>query len=337
MNAEKVQVLSTGVLNLSNKGIKTFSEVQVPRIVKTLVLKQNQITDFIGFEPPMNVEKLVIDGNPILSFLGFPEAHNILHFSAQQTLLSELPNFRSLVLLALGNQVQTINGVEVTNSERVAASFKSFHNFFGKDGSCDVPICEQNQLMKELGDFIRSGWVGPALPKNINVMKQEACQMENDPVSVRAIRLHTILKSDEADITHFIRTLFSPAPEKKRIVNNDAYDRLEKQQSLIAYMQEQLEELKQTENSVKEKQTKHVEKESMRDLSSETKTAYEEEVLSLAANLIENSERVIAAEERKARRRNPEGLRMAVKRITDAYDADDRELIDKLRSLNETE
>ena len=236
--------------------------------------------------------------------------------------------------MAVGSQLETINGTAVSAAERVSVSMKNLAGFFGRNQK-DMDVVEQEELIRELGDIVRRGWIGPRLPKTFALMKQELLEMENDPVSVRAIRLHTILKSDERTISQFIKALFSPPAEKKRIVNTDAYDRLEKQQSLIAYMQEQLEELKQAQSAAaapKEKKPKIQNKEEIT-LSRQTGEAYEELLERVGMNLIMNSEKVVAGEQERTRKRNPDGLRNAVMRITEAFGAGDRELIEKLQSL----
>jgi len=107
----------TGKATIPGGQVHSFEAVQIPEVAVHLDASKNRITDFEGLRPPEHLKTLTVDNNPILSFKGIPETHNIAHFSALDTPITELPLFQTLALLAVGGQLATINGIPVTERE----------------------------------------------------------------------------------------------------------------------------------------------------------------------------------------------------------------------------
>ena len=340
---EKAQLVRTGVLNLRARHIRRFQDIDIPVVSRTVDLTDNDITSFLGFEPHMDVDTLILDENPILSFLGFPETHSIRHFSAKNTYLAALPNFRQLAILAIGSSLETINGTEITAADRAPVSARNLCDYFSRTSVSGSSEGQQKHLITTLANMIRKGWINDVFPRKITVIEQEAQMAENDPVSVRAVRLLTVLRCDELAIAKFFFKLMGPTPERVKIVSKDIEKRLEDQQTLIAFMQDQLEDLKREQQAKIDELNRKRKKDDTESVSSydgtplekDTEEAYNELVREVGYNLILNSEKVMAEGEKRGKG-NPEGLRETVRKLTGAGpEAGDRELVQLLRQLND--
>lgn len=341
--SEKAQLVRTGVLNLRARRIKNFGDIEIPVVSRTIDLTNNELTSFIGFEPHMDVDTLIMDDNPILSFLGFPETHSIRHFSAKGTYLSALPNFRQLAILAIGPSLETIDGKEITAADRAPVTPRNLSDYFTRTSVSGASEGLQKHLSTTLGNMVRKGWINDVFPRKIAVIEEEAQRSENDPVSVRAVRLLTILKCDELAIAKFFFRLLGPTPEKVKVVSRDIEKRLEDQQTLIAFMQDQLEDLKREQQSKIDEMRRRKEKDDAKSVESydgtplekDTEDAYNELVEEVGYTLILNSQKVMAEGEKRGAG-NPEGLRETVRKLTGAGpEVGDRELVRLLRQLND--
>lgn len=334
---QAAEVVQTGCASFTSKQIRSFQEIDFPDVAVSLDVSDNKIPDFIGFEPKITLESLRVDRNPIVSFHGFPEQHMILHFSAKQTPISELPNFRQLTLLAIGAQLETINDVPVTQSELQSISGVTLAGHFFRKTVTKISDTQQDQISKQLSDAIRNGYVASSFPRKISVITDAVASQESDPVTVRAMRLMNILRKDEESIKSLIKQLFCPLLSNKAVKKTQVVDeRLAKQQSLINFMTDQLNEIKM-ERLQKIQQIEYQaetndynenrnENPASPAISDETKALYEKMVEEVAFDLVQNSE------EEKGKEKNYWGLRAAVIRLLGvSEDLSDRELASLLR------
>jgi Leucine-rich repeat (LRR) protein len=101
--------------------VRFFCDIEIPDGVEQMHLPENWITDFVGLPDSDSLVDLVLDKNPIISFRGFPTLRNLQHFSLRGTPISKVPNFRALAVLCAGDQLESLNGQEVTTVDRAAA------------------------------------------------------------------------------------------------------------------------------------------------------------------------------------------------------------------------
>lgn len=336
--AEKAKVVRTGEVSFAGKDIYSYRQFEIPNVVHTIDLSNNHLTDFNGFLPPLITKTLVMDDNPLLSFSGLTETHCIENFSALGTPLANLPNFRQLAILAFGGSLEKINGEPVTANERISVSGKALAEFFDRKQFTKVSEKEQQNIYKKLGSYIRRGWVGDYFPKKLNLIEEETKEIENDPISVRAVRLFTIFHASEDEICTFFKELFAPAPPKKKVATVQNDDRLERQQALISFMETQLDELKSEHQRKLDDLQKSRNKTDIgqkKEISPETLRAYNALLKEAGPELMNNSAEVIA-EERKNKGKNHLGLREAVANIVGVDpDVGDIKLAHLLRQLNE--
>lgn len=339
---QKAILVKAGEINLSSREISSFTQFELPEITTSLNLSNNYIAEFIGFEPELRLETLILDDNPIVTFRYFPEKHNIKHFSAIRSPITLLPNFRLITLLALGDSLETINGIRITPDERAAASGQKLYDFFSRKALSKSSKDECQIVRKDMSNIIRSGWIGDALPKSLENAKKEAEDAELDPITVLGVRLFNIVHSDEETMLLFFRRHMSPA--HKIVISLPRIDeKLTQQQNLISFMQDQLEQLKKEHQDQMQRLQKtstykskaQLEKE-LDELSIDTLNAYNEAIWRAAPQLIENSQMIIE-EEKKKGKRNPKGLRKVVAKILGITDPNisDRELAQKLRKFGE--
>lgn len=340
---QKAILARAGEINLENREISSFTQIEIPEITTSLNLSKNYIADFTGFSPELRLETLILDDNPIVSFRYFPERHCIHHFSAIRSPITLLPNFRLLTLIVLGDSLETINGTRITPDERAAASGQKLCDFFSRKALNKNSEKECQEVRKDMSSIIRKGWIGDALPKNLEVAKEEAEEAENDPITVLGVRLFNIVHSDEETMLIFFRQHM--APTHKIVITPPRVDeKLEQQQNLIVFMQDQLNELKKEHQDQMQRLQKtstykskaQLEKE-LEELSDDTLNAYNEVIKRAAPRLIENSQ-MILDEERKKGRKNPKGLRKVVAKILGVDpNIGDKNLAQMLRSFGEKE
>ena len=164
---QKAIVARVGEINLTNREISSFEQIEIPEITTSLNLSNNYIAEFAGFQPASRLETLILDGNPIVTFRNFPEENNIRHFSALKSPITLLPNFRLLTLLALGDGLETINGIAVSTNEKVAASGQKLFDFFSRKAISNGSKEECDEIKRIMSKIIRQGWIGDTLPKNL--------------------------------------------------------------------------------------------------------------------------------------------------------------------------
>ncbi|OHT00777.1 hypothetical protein TRFO_07755 [Tritrichomonas foetus] len=333
-------VVSTGCASFVSRQIRSFKEIEFPPIALSLDLTENRIPDFTGFEPKITLETLIVDRNPICSFHGFPSQQMIIHFSAKNTPISELPNFRQLALLAIGSQLETINGVPVSQSELSAISGRAFTEYFFRKVVTKITAAQQDQITRQLSEAVRHGYIADKFPRQLSSIAEAVQSQESDPVTVRAMRLMYILHKDEVAIKELMRWIFCPILANQTVKKSQVVDeRLTKQQALINFMTDQLEEFKRNrEYKLKQFDTQsevNLPEQPQIIVSDETRELYEQMVRETAQILIENSEK-FELEEEKAKKKNYQGLRAAVIRLLKVgSELSDRELVNLLREHSE--
>ena len=239
------EVAKEGKAVFSNQKLKSFAQIEIPYVASYLDVSNNKLTNFNGFEPSSKLETLIVDNNPLLSFQGFPENQVILHFSARNTPISELAIFRSLVLLTVGSQLETINGVPVTANERKEISGKTLTEHFMRRNIVKLSARQKNGIAGQLSDCLRRGYICDAWPVKISVIQSATDSQENDPITVRVMRLVKMLGKDESMTDQIMEWIFAPKLSEQVVQASQVVDeRLTKQQMLINYMAEQLDELK---------------------------------------------------------------------------------------------
>lgn len=339
---QAAEVVQTGCASFASRQIRSFTDIDFPDVALSLDVSDNRIADFTGFQPKITLESLNVDKNPIVSFYGFPEQHMLVHFSAKQTPISELPNFRQLALLAIGSQLETINGVPVTQVELQSISGVKLSGYFNRKTVTKVSEAQQDQILHQVSDAVRHGFVASSLPRKLSEITDAVASQESDPVTVRAMRLMHILHKDEETIKNLIKQLFCPVLSNKGVKKSQVVDeRLTKQQSLINFMTDQLNEIKyerqqkiqQIEYQVTQDEISNLNENNQNEISvsEDTKSLYEKMVQEVASDLIQNSKE-IQSEEEKEKSKNYWGLRAAVIRLLGvSEDMSDRELASLLR------
>ena len=343
-------VVQTGCASFVSRQIRSFQEIEIPSVAVSLDVSDNQIADFVGFEPQISFETLNVDNNPIVSFHGFPSQQMIIHFSAKQTPIAELPNFRQLALLAIGTQLETINGTQVTQAELHSVTGRNFAEYFFRKTITKISQSEQDQITSQLSDAVRRGYIASRFPRQLSTIAEAVTSQESDPITVRAMRLMNILHKDEGAIKELMKRMFCPVlPNKSTNKAQIVDERLAKQQSLIWFMTDQLNEIKknrqqkleelgqQKEEQLKETtdQPKKAEEESTVPVSNETLKLYNHMVEEAAGILIKNSEEFLIEEE-KEKRKSHKGLRTAVINLLGVSDElSDKELANLLYDQKE--
>ena len=334
---QKVTIAKAGEVVMTSREILSFKQIEIPPITTLLNLSGNYIAEFAGFSPEMRLDTLILDDNPIVTFQNFPEVHNIRNFSCLRSPITSLPNFRLLALLAIGDSLETLNGSPVTRDERALTSGRKLVELFKRSNIAKISVSEEQEARRVMAESIRKGWIGDQWPKSLDAVKNESNQAANDPISVLAVRLFDLIHSDDETILLFFKHHLAPA-HSVRIEPPRIDDRLEQQQALISFMQDQLNELKKDHAD----QVKRIQKVStykskaqladeLKELTKETLEAYNSMVQEIAPELYENSEQIRQEEEKKGRK-NIKGLRAIVAKILDVDpNIGDRNLAKMLR------
>ncbi|OHS94640.1 hypothetical protein TRFO_11032 [Tritrichomonas foetus] len=338
---QKASLARAGEVNLSGREISSFKQLEIPEITTVLNLSNNFIADFSGFQPELRLDTLILDDNPLVTFRFLPEVHNIRHFSAVRSPLTMLPNFRILAILAFGDHLETINGKPVTANEKAAVSGQKLAEFFKRQVVTKISNTESQQVKQKMANAIRKGWISDTFPKSLASAEQESDDAESDPISVLAVRLFTLVHADDETVLLFFKHHMAPT-HKITIEPPRVDDKLEQQQTLITFMQDQLNELKKDhadQVSRLQKASTYKSKaqmaEELKDLSKETLEAYNNLIFSVGPDLVENS-RQIAEEEKKKGTKDMKGLRSVVAKILGVEpNIGDRKLARMLKQLGE--
>jgi hypothetical protein len=313
------------------QAITSFSSVEIPSAASGLDLTGNLLVDFTGLQPTKYLQTLIVDNNPILSFRGFPD-QSFHTFSAIDTPLSELPNFRHLAIIAIGPQLKTLNGVAVTAQERSDCSTKTLASRI-KEKVLDSEEADQGpqDRLKQLRESLRIGYLCAGWPRRISTVLDTAESQKEDPITVRILRVVRFAGKPQSAADPILERLFAPQLPKAKSGNPQAVDeKLTKQEVLIEFMSTQIKELTDArKRKLGTLKSKVGSKQRPGALSEGTHQAYDTLVEKWAQQLKANSEEIEAEQRREP---NHMGLRAAVIRVLGAdQGASDAELARHLR------
>jgi hypothetical protein len=326
---------------VTNMNLRELSSVKIPEAAVSFDASNNALTDFTGFACTDNIKGVSFDNNPLISFKGFPQDTKITSFSAKGSPLSTLPNFKQLVLLAVGTSVDFINGERVSNREKSSVSPQALAIYYY--GSANkMQNSEKQTIVNGIADLLRSGWISDRLPilaeRSYPVLfKVDARAYENDPVTVRAIRIGDILKWSVNEKQQFISNLLNETKEEKKyIVNSKSEDisaKIQRQKKLVAILEQELKDLEENSQSKEREREKQTKEESKREVSHQTMDMYFEMLQKHASDLIDNTQIVESSKSI-----DPEGIREVVRKFLNKSEkATDDELISGLEQAAETQ
>lgn len=339
--AQTKAMTSFKIFPVTNMNLRELSSVKIPEAAVSFDASNNLLTDFTGFTCTDNVRGVSFDSNPLISFKGFPQNTKITSFSAKGSPLSSLPNFRQLVLIAVGPSVLFINGEKVSNHEKNSVSPETLSNFYHGSGAKKMQDSGKQYIVDKIADSLRRGWISDHFPRHLNTMEMESISQEDDPVTVRAVRIGNLLKWSDNDKLQFISNLFNETQEeKKQVVNSqkdDVSSKIQHQNSIIAIMEQELADLEEemTKKEEEKEEKKRNEKKESKDalVSQQTMDFYFEMLQNSASELIENSQAV-----EKNKSIDPEGIRKAIKKFLKLdQNATDEELINGLKQRKQAE
>ena len=256
-------------INLNHMALSNFTDVSIPKNLISLTIQENYITDFIGLDSCQTLESLMVDRNPIISFHGFPQVPNLVNLSMIDTPISKLSNFRALAVIVAGQQLKTLNGIEVSSNDRAAALAY---------GPPEI-----------ISQLVVRGWIPKrpvALPKQ-KLRKNETNEINgdcrifkliddqsNDPISVKITRVLRAQGYNITQIRDFLHDYFSPhTPQTKQSKSQKEDSSIEaqikKQQQIIDVLAAQLQALRS---------------------GNQTFNDYDQMIKSYGANLLKNAE-----------------------------------------------
>jgi hypothetical protein len=264
------------LLSKCRSNVRSFCDLEIPDGTEKLRISDNAITDFVGLRDIDSLIDVIIDNNPIISFRGFPTLGNLKHLSLRQTPIAKLPNFRALAVLCTGDQLESLNGQEVTTVDRTSAkayasgkpaiSLRGFTNLSHppemiNSGSAARDLIVRGWLPREpialsrarkirskttrLSEMV-SGWnAARDIRADILAMVE---RQEQDPISVQIARTLREIGSEESDIQASLRKHFAPiltAPPRKAPPPLSEVDaRLEGQEKVLQTLATQLHALR---------------------------------------------------------------------------------------------
>ena len=272
------------------KGLKSFTEIDIPTESQNLYFQGNFLTDLLGICSSESCVNIVLDENPIITFYGVSKLPNLQTISLINTPISKLKNFRVLTLLAFGLQLESINGTKVSSEERSAAlaygdpenTFlfmqrgwlpKRPTNFVKRTISkpsfstptkeylgspCMKKMCKSNTELLEKKKKKLMTPSKPKFTKTENVYSETTRindvlkSQENDPISVRAVRLLRATGETKEGMKDFLRNYFShendsfvEVKQKTRAKRKTKYDeQLEKQDEIINLLSVQINQIR---------------------------------------------------------------------------------------------
>ncbi|EAY12199.1 hypothetical protein TVAG_004050 [Trichomonas vaginalis G3] len=310
---------------VSNMRLRDLNDIEIPDAAISFDASNNLLTDFTGFEPKGNIRGVVFDNNPLVSFRNFPRNTNITSFSAAGSPLSMLPNFRQLAILVLGPKIEIINGIKVTPNEFSEVSAKTLATYYKGGDANKMPQQELNMYVESFTDALINGWIYAGLPRSLNQLDVDATRQQNDPLSVRVVRILTILRWKDEDIIQFIDNIFNETPaqkSKQKKSKSDFLDeQLQKQRDIIQMMKEELQSLQHEQNVKEDRKNKQSSKFSNNNpepididlttkISKPSLDAYNAMLQEYSVALEQNAADI----EVDKKTTNPEGLREAIRR-----------------------
>ena len=200
---------SKNYFNASNKGLKSFTDIDIPIDCTTLNFSGNYITDFIGLSSIEKATTLILDYNPILSFIGVTKYPNLTNVTMFSTPLSKLKNFRELCVIAFGFQLESLNGFKITSEERNRARSYGSH---------------ENTI-----SFLSRGWLPKRPPTVVHKAKQNILKSKDKITSFSPTKSMTTFESQQSPKTNSripLKSNKSRTPTKL-IKTNDIFEHSE--------------------------------------------------------------------------------------------------------------
>jgi hypothetical protein len=225
-----------------------------------------------------SLETLNLDRNPIVSFRGFPELPSLKTLSLIDCPIADLPNFRALAIACAGAQLSSLNGKDVTSSERgVAEAYARI------DTVDDQPVDIGRRLItrgwlpaKHVPVVARKHYILPTKEdakrrskkkkgakdaKEIDTREtvlrwmSSVDRQDHDPTTVRIVRLLRAIGYDKEKIRAFLRTFFTfgNVAHPKQVKKVSAIEQqIAKQQEIIDMLAAQLQALRSGNRTINE-------------------------------------------------------------------------------------
>ena len=131
----------SGKLILRKSRINSVANLQIPDSIISINLSDNPISDLFGFPLLPKLENLELNNTNIENLCGFPCLPNLKTISVEGTPFNSQPTYRLAIILSQTPNLQKINGLLVTGSEKQLAS----------------------QYSPECSKLVRAGWI-PKIP-----------------------------------------------------------------------------------------------------------------------------------------------------------------------------
>jgi hypothetical protein len=240
LSTDAIETVQTGRFTLSGRDLRTLQGVLIPDVATVADFSGNLLTDFEGFLPPADLHTLIVNDNPILSFKGFPDVM-LRHFSANSTPISDLPNFRELTLIALGDQLETINDTPVTAADRRDASADRFKEYFERRDR--LKKSPKRRQAVDPRECLRNGYVCNHWPRELETIEAATEDQKDDPITVRILRHMRLVGGTEAVADALVERIFCPRRPRTKATGQQPDERIDRQQALIEIMKRQLAEL----------------------------------------------------------------------------------------------
>lgn len=130
-----------GKLILRKSRINSVAKLQIPNSVTSIILSDNPISDLFGFPLLPNLTHLDLSNTNIENLSGLPYLPNLKTISIENTPFNSKPTYRLAIILSQSPNLQKINGLLITGSEKQLAS----------------------QYPPECSKLVRAGWI-PKIP-----------------------------------------------------------------------------------------------------------------------------------------------------------------------------
>ncbi|OHS93702.1 hypothetical protein TRFO_40023 [Tritrichomonas foetus] len=122
LSIQRTSLSREGLLNLSDLRIDSLKDLGTQKYLKTLNISETDIASLESLPPQPNLQQIVCDNTDIDSFVGLSRHPKLKSVSFLHTPLSERENFRLSCLVIVGQMLSVINGVPVTQRERIQAA-----------------------------------------------------------------------------------------------------------------------------------------------------------------------------------------------------------------------
>ena len=122
LSVQRPRLSRFGTFSIENLDIQSLSDIGTQKALKTLIVSNSKISSFSTLPSQPNLEKIFADNCQINSYAGLTRHPRLKNVSFQNTPISRQPNFRLCCIILIGNRLSLINGVPVSNKEKLIAS-----------------------------------------------------------------------------------------------------------------------------------------------------------------------------------------------------------------------